>query len=72
MRYFFYLFLWLFAASALAQDTPDADTFLYQISKPSRPVSYLLGTIHVGKPNATLPAAYRHPRPHTPTGGRKR
>ncbi|WP_416189405.1 TraB/GumN family protein [Neisseria sp. CCUG17229] len=59
MRYFFCLLLWLFATSASAKGTPEADTFLYEISKPGRPVSYLLGTIHVGKLNATLPADYR-------------
>ncbi len=59
MRYFFCLLLWLFAATASAKGAPEADTFLYEISKPGRPVSYLLGTIHVGKLNATLPADYR-------------
>ncbi|WP_165087874.1 TraB/GumN family protein [Neisseria yangbaofengii] len=59
MRYFFCLLLWLLAAPALCKGTPEADTFLYEISKPGRPVSYLLGTIHVGKLNATLPADYR-------------
>lgn len=59
MRYFFFLLLWLFAAAASARGAPEADTFLYEISKPGRPVSYLLGTIHVGKLNAALPADYR-------------
>lgn len=60
MRYFFCLLLWLFAAAASAKGAPEADTFLYEISKPGRPVSYLLGTIHVGKLKATLPADYRY------------
>ncbi|WP_416191939.1 TraB/GumN family protein [Neisseria sp. CCUG12390] len=59
MRHLFCTFLLLFAAAAFAKGEPEADTFLYRISKQGRPVSYLLGTIHVGKRNSTLPADYR-------------
>lgn len=51
--------LLLLCSLSFAQGQPEADTFLYKISKKGRPDSYLLGTLHVGKIHATLPAAYR-------------
>lgn len=59
MRHLFSILILLFTATTFAADTPEADTFLYKISKPGRPVSYLLGTIHVGKIGASLPADYQ-------------
>lgn len=59
MRRILLSFLLFFTAAVYAEGGPPADTFLYRLSKAGRPVSYLLGTIHVGKTGAALPAAYR-------------
>lgn len=52
------LLFWL--PAAFAAHTPEADTFLWKLSKSGRPDSYLLGTIHVGKVGAVLPPAYQN------------
>ncbi|MCP1661023.1 TraB/GumN family protein [Neisseria perflava] len=61
MRHLLLLILTLFSAAfSFAQDdAPEADTFLWKINKSGRPDSYLLGTVHLGKTNTALPAAYR-------------
>lgn len=48
-KYFLALLMLLAAASGFARGAPEAETFLWQLSQPGRPVSYLLGTLHVGK-----------------------
>ncbi|MDO5639266.1 MAG: TraB/GumN family protein [Neisseria sp.] len=53
------LFMLLASAFALAQGAPEADTFLWKISKQGRPDSWLLGTVHVGKVGSSLPAQYQ-------------
>ena len=58
MKRLFTIWLLLVASVAHARGTPEADTFLWQVSKEGRPVSYLLGTIHIGKVNDTLPEPY--------------
>ena len=49
----------VFSPLVQAQYAPDADAFLWKISKSGRPDSYLLGTIHVGRVDDVLPDAYR-------------
>lgn len=51
------LLFWL--PAAFAAHPPEADTFLWKLSKPGRPESYLLGTIHVGRVGAVLPPSYQ-------------
>ena len=58
-KYFLALLMLLAAASGFARGAPEAETFLWQLSQPGRPVSYLLGTLHVGKTGARLPAHYQ-------------
>lgn len=44
---------------ATAQNSaPEANTFLWSISKQGIPNSYLIGTIHIGKKNSKLPEKY--------------
>lgn len=59
MRSPFTALLLLFTAAVFAKGAPEADTFLYQINRQSQPVSYLLGTIHIGRTNVALPDDYR-------------
>ena len=39
---------------------PEAETFLWKVERSGQPVSYLLGTIHVGAVDARLPPSYQH------------
>lgn len=45
---------------AWADGEPEADTFLWKVSKSGRPDSYLLGTLHIGRVGSSLPAAYQN------------
>ncbi|UOP04102.1 TraB/GumN family protein [Conchiformibius kuhniae] len=45
---------------------PEAETFIWRISKDHTPTSYLIGTVHVGKQGNTLPTAYRQALAQTP------
>ncbi len=51
----------LFSVSRAAAQgmPPEADTFLWKAQKSGRPTVYLLGTQHVGKVGAVLPASFR-------------
>lgn len=49
----------LASAVGLAKGAPEAETFLWKVSKEGRPDSWLLGTVHVGKVGGSLPAQYR-------------
>ena len=42
------------AAGGRTDGAPEADTFLWQVSRGGRPAGYLIGTVHVGKKGSTL------------------
>ncbi len=48
-------------AAAPASDpyAPEAETVLWKISKEGQPDSYLIGTMHIGKPDNTLPESFQ-------------
>lgn len=58
-RFMTFLLLLMVSLPIYAKGEPEADTFLWKISKENRPTSYLLGTIHIGKLNSTLPPIYK-------------
>ena len=58
-KIFITFFMLCISAFGFAKGAPEADTFLWKISKQGRPDSWLLGTVHVGKVGSSLPAAYR-------------
>ena len=43
-------------STASQQNSAIANTFLWKVEKKGQPVSYLLGTVHLGKINSVLPA----------------
>lgn len=53
----FILFI-VFSAVGFTQNKPDAETFLWKATKKGQPDTYLLGTLHIGKINSTLPPPY--------------
>lgn len=50
-----FLSLMLCSSAVMAKMQAEADTFLWQVKKDGLPVSYLLGTIHLGKTGDILP-----------------
>lgn len=50
--------LMCFCLPVWAQDLPEAETFLWKVSGKNIPGAYLLGTVHFGKENGTLPQQY--------------
>ena len=50
----------LASAVGMAKGAPEAETFLWKVSKAGRPDSWLLGTVHVGKVGSSLPAQYQN------------
>lgn len=53
------LLMLLLVLPAAARGVPEADTFLWKISRQGRHVGYLIGTIHVGKKTDTLPPHFQ-------------
>ncbi|UOO81568.1 TraB/GumN family protein [Uruburuella testudinis] len=55
-KYLLFLLTLLATAVSFARGAPEADTFLWKVSKSGRPDAYLLGTVHVGKVGSRLGA----------------